>query len=97
MNIKKPKTKAIREKMYYYIQIAALTGIRTGTEMEFLTWSDINRREDKGGSYTTITVRKGKTTNYTGTRTIICKDELQDVFIEFIGKQENCNCGRLVN
>lgn len=87
----KVKTKAIREMLYYYIQIAAMTGIRTGTEMECLTWGDITRRVVKNESYTTITVRKGKTTAHTGTREIICKNDLQDVLIEFIGKQTNCN------
>lgn len=78
------KSKAIRETLYYYIQIAALTGIRPGTEMEQLEWRDVSTVDAKGEIYTTITVRKGKTTAYTGTREIVCKDELQDIIIDYI-------------
>lgn len=77
------KSKAIRETLYYYIQIAALTGLRTGTEMEQLEWRDLNRMEAKSESYMTLTVRKGKTTAYTGTREIICKDELQVIMDDY--------------
>ena len=53
--------------------VALEAGIRPGTEMEHLTWSDIHTRRDKNREYTTITVRKGKTTKFTGTREVVCK------------------------
>jgi len=70
------KTQHIRELLYYYIQIAAMTGIRPGTEMEYLTYEDVCRGESKGKPFVAITVRKGKTTNYTGTRRIVVKNEI---------------------
>jgi len=69
------KSKAIRRMLHYYMQIAALTGMRPGTEIDSLTWGDILQLDKDGELYTTITVRKGKTTKYTGTREVICKDE----------------------
>jgi len=77
------KTKAIREILYNYIQIAALTGIRPGTEMENLQWCDMDDTETKGQRYTTLIVRKGKTTSYTGTREIICKDDLREIIVDY--------------
>ena len=51
--------------------------------MEHLEWRDLNRVESKGKSYMSLTVRKGKTTMYTGTREVICMDELQVIFDEY--------------
>jgi integrase len=75
-------TQYIREMLYYYIQVAANTGIRPGTEMENLTWDDVNHVENEGKAYSSLTVRKGKTTNYTGTREVVVKDEIDDLIID---------------
>lgn len=74
----KQVTRDIRERLYYYIQVAALTGMRIGTEMDNLTWEDIvfNANEKNKKSYLMFNVRKGKTTKYTGTREIIAKKKL---------------------
>ena len=74
----------IRQVLYYYIQFAALSGIRPGTELENLTWGDVDLRDGEGATYLIITVRKGKTTKHTGTREVICKNELDYVVAEMI-------------
>lgn len=81
---RKKITHHIRNQLYRYIQIAAYTGIRPGTELEQLTWGDVNEREINDKNYLAITVRKGKTTKYTGTREIICKDEVSKVIADML-------------
>ena len=88
---RKQVTRDIRKRLYYYIQIAALTGMRIGTEMDNLTWEDVQFKEkevdfESDGkikkikrSFLTFNVRKGKTTKYTGTRRIVAKKELRSV------------------
>jgi len=72
--------KDTRTLLYYYIQFAVLTGMRPGKEIEHLTWGDVHERTNENGiQYTMITVRKGKTTMYTGTREIVCKDGIKAV------------------
>lgn len=78
------RVQEIRKTLLYYIQFAALSGIRPGTEMEQLTWGDVDLRKGEDKTYITITVRKGKTTKHTGTREVICKDELEPVIAEMI-------------
>ncbi len=75
-NNKKAITRDIRELLFDYIDIAAYSGIRPGTEMENLTWGDISmeRRADKVVFY--ITVSKGKTTKHTGARKVVCRPEI---------------------
>lgn len=89
---KKEITKTIRQLLHYYIQIAALTGMRPGKEIDQLTWNDIHTRIINGKRYTTITVKKGKTTKFTGTREIVCKDDIVAVLNtlrKFQNKPEN--------
>ena len=78
-----PKSKNIKQLLYYYIQFATLTGMRPGKEIDYLTWGDIHKRIIKGKKYTSVTVTKGKTTKFTGTREIICKDELINIINKF--------------
>lgn len=73
---KKRSTRDIRQLLVYYIQVAVMTGLRPGKEIDRLTWNDVHTREIKDKKYTTLTVRKGKTTKYTGTREVVCKDEI---------------------
>jgi len=48
------------------------SGMRIGTEIDNLTWGDFNPiKRINGEDYATITVRKGKTTRYNGTREIV--------------------------
>ena len=73
---RKQVTRDIRERLYYYIQVAALTGMRIGTEIDNLTWEDTQFKEKDNKPYLMFMVRKGKTTKYTGTREIVAKKEL---------------------
>ena len=83
----KQVTRDIRAKLHFYIQLAALTGMRIGTEMDNLIWSNIQIIQEDNMPYMTITVQKGKTTKYTGTREIVVKRELmlivQDALLKF--------------
>ena len=72
---KKQRTRDIRTLLYDYIVVAINTGIRPGTELDNLEWQDIHTKNINGKTFTTITVRKGKTTEHTGTREVICKPE----------------------
>lgn len=81
---RKQVTRDIRLRLYYYIQIAAMTGIRTGTELDQLTWEDIHIREYEGKIHAAFTVRTGKTISYTGTREVIGKQELKSIVEEMM-------------
>ena len=75
-NSRKKKTKLIRELLLNYMEFAVFTGIRPGTEMEGITWGDIEMaRQDKNVRFK-VKVRKGKTSKHTGTRTVICRDQI---------------------
>ncbi|WP_215396938.1 tyrosine-type recombinase/integrase [Rheinheimera oceanensis] len=77
-NSRKQVTKDIRLLAYEYSEFVIYTGMRPGTEMDNLTWGDIHIERHKSGVATFyITVRKGKTTLYTGTREVVCKKPLQ--------------------
>lgn len=70
------KTRQIRELLLDYIEFAVYTGIRPGTEMENITWGDISleRQDEKVVFF--VHVRKGKTTKYTGTREVVCRESI---------------------
>ncbi|GAC13731.1 tyrosine-type recombinase/integrase [Aliiglaciecola lipolytica] len=70
------KTRQIRELLYDYCEIAVNTGIRPGTEMEAITWGDIELRSQNEKAQFFIHVRKGKTTKHTGTRKVVCKKDV---------------------
>ncbi len=63
--------------------------MRTGTEMDNLTWGDISieRNYDKIVFY--IYVRKGKTTKYTGARKVVCKPDIIWALEELIERFPN--------
>jgi integrase len=66
------RSKDIRQLLYYYFHVAVYTGMRPGTEMDNLRWSDlIIRQKDESIPHILITVRKGKTTLHTGTRVVM--------------------------
>ncbi|MGE6648472.1 tyrosine-type recombinase/integrase [Shewanella colwelliana] len=75
-NSRKEKTRQIRELLLDYMEFAVHTGIRPGTEMESLTWGDIHMETDEHNVVFYVTVTKGKTTKHTGTREIVCRDEI---------------------
>jgi len=75
-NSRKDKTRQIRELLLDYAEVVVNTGIRPGTEMEELTWGDIEMTRQDHQVIFKIKIRKGKTTKHTGTRTIVCKDDI---------------------
>ncbi|MCD8476302.1 MAG: hypothetical protein LRY40_08335 [Shewanella fodinae] len=75
-NSRKEKTRQIRELLMDYMEFAVNTGIRPGTEMESLTWGDIHIDTNEHNIIFYITVRKGKTVKHTGTREVVCRDEI---------------------
>jgi integrase len=75
-NSRTEKTRQIRELLLSYMEFAVHTGIRPGTEMESITWGDINMHRDEHNVVFYVTITKGKTTKYTGTREIVCRDEI---------------------
>jgi len=81
-NSRKEKTRQIRELLLSYIEFAVHTGIRPGTEMDNLTWGNIKFKRQKHKAIFSVKVTKGKTTKHTGTRTVVCKDEIFDVLDE---------------
>lgn len=75
-NSRKDKTRQIRQLLLDYSDVAINTGIRPGTEMEELTWGDILMTRQNHQVIFKIKIRKSKTTKHTGTRTVVCKDEI---------------------
>lgn len=75
-NAHSEKTRQIRELLYDYCEIAVNTGIRPGTEMEHLTWKDIEIKTQGSKAQFFINVSKGKTTKYTGPRKVVCKRDV---------------------
>lgn len=68
----------VRQLLYTYFQFAVHTGLRPGTEMDNLRWDDIELKED----HVVITVRKGKTTLYTGTRACIGHSTVREMVLD---------------
>lgn len=79
------KSKMIRELVRDYIVVAANSGIRPGTEMENITWGDIAMRRNGEVMVFDITVRKGKTHSYTGSRKVVC---FEGVLLALMNLQE---------
>ncbi|GGM78301.1 site-specific integrase [Shewanella xiamenensis] len=75
-NSRKEKTRQIRELLIDYMEFAVYTGIRAGTEMDNLTWGDIRFQTNGTAVHLFITVTKGKTIKHTGTREIVCREEV---------------------
>ncbi len=70
------KTRQICELLYDYCEITINTGIRHGTEMDNLTWKDIEIKTQGSKAQFFIHVSKGKTTKYTGPRKVVCKRDV---------------------
>jgi integrase len=71
------------------MEFAVYTGIRPGTEMEGITWGDIEMARQDNNVRFKVKVRKGKTSKYTGTRTVICRDEIWGTLEELREKFPN--------
>jgi integrase len=83
---RKEKTKQIRELLLSYMDFCVNTGIRPGTEMEGITWGDIDMTRQDHNVRFKVKVRKGKTTKHTGTRTVIARDQIWDCLDELRGR-----------
>lgn len=75
---RKQQTRELRELLYYYFNVAVLTGLRPGTEMDNLRWNDIEMKPD----HVVITVRKGKTTLHTGNRHVVGNSAVLDMILD---------------
>lgn len=79
---RKQVSRDTRQLLYYYFQFAVHTGLRPGTEMDNLRWGDIVTKED----HVVITVRKGKTTLYTGSRVCIGHSAIREMVLDMHDK-----------
>ncbi len=81
---RKEVTRQIRDLLFFYFQVALHTGIRPGTEMDNLKWSDLRQEVDEHGkSKYSITVRKGKNSLHTGTRHIPIHQTVADMILDY--------------
>jgi len=86
---RKEVTRQIRDLLYFYFHIALHTGIRPGTEMDNLKWSDIKRAtDDDGVERFALKVRKGKTSLHTGTRIVACHETVFDMILDYSARFE---------
>ena len=76
---RKEVSRQIRELLIDYMDFAICTGMRPGTEIDQLVWSDLQPEMNDGKLLFFVTVRKGKTTKYTGTREVVCKEAVLHV------------------
>lgn len=76
---RKEITRQIRELLIDYMDFAICTGMRPGTEIDQLIWSDLQPEMNRSKLLFFVAVRKGKTTKYTGTREVVCKEAVVNV------------------
>lgn len=76
---RKEITRQIRELLIDYMDFAICTGMRPGTEIDQLIWSDLQPELNSTKLLFFVAVRKGKTTKYTGTREVVCKEAVINV------------------
>jgi integrase len=62
--------------LYGYTEFLLHTGIRTGQELNNIEWNDIKLQFNGDIPEIYITIRKGKTTKYTGARSVVARGEL---------------------
>lgn len=75
---KKDVTAQIRRCLFYYMEFAINTGLRPGKELDELTWADLHIQTQDHMARFYLTVRKGKTTKFTGTREVVCNANIYD-------------------
>lgn len=88
---KNKTSKMLLELLYDYIDFVVATGMRPGTEIEHVEWRDISFRLNDGVPEITVAVRKGKTTEFTGTRQVVVRSDfvanLEDLVARFPNRQ----------
>ncbi|MEM7421088.1 MAG: site-specific integrase [Pseudomonadota bacterium] len=77
-NARKEVTAQIRSCLFYYMEFAINTGLRPGSELDQLTWGDLHIQTQNHMARFYLTVRKGKTTKFTGTREVVCNANIYD-------------------
>jgi len=86
---RKEVTRQIRDLLFFYFQVALHTGIRPGTEMDNLRWSDIRQSVDADGvERFALKVRKGKTSKSKGTRTVQCHGIVYEMILDYSARFE---------
>lgn len=88
---KNKTSKMLLELLYDYIDFVVATGMRPGTEIEHVEWRDISFKLNDGVPEITVAVRKGKTTEFTGTRQVVVRSDfvanLEDLVARFPNRQ----------
>lgn len=88
---KNKTSRMLLELLYDYIDFVVATGMRPGTEIEHVEWRDISFRLNDGVPEITVAVRKGKTTQFTGTRQVVVRSDfvanLEDLVTRFPNRQ----------
>ncbi len=80
-----PQSRHIRELLFFYFNVAVHTGLRPGTEMDNLRWSDLTIKED----HVVIAVRKGKTTLHTGNRHVVGNSIVHDMILDMHSRSQD--------
>lgn len=88
-NSRKKITANIRRLLFYYMEFAINTGLRPGSELDQLTWGDIKIESQAHKIRFFLTVRKGKTTKFTGTREVVCNAGIFDTIWALIREFPN--------
>lgn len=86
---RKEVTQQIRELLYFYFNVAVHTGLRPGTEMDNLRWSDLQIHDNAKPPHVAITVRKGKTTLHTGTRTVVGHRNVMEMILDLQSRSKD--------
>lgn len=86
---RKEVTRQIRELLFFYFNVALHTGLRPGTEMDNLLWSDFVIRDDANPPHVAITVRKGKTTLHTGPRIAVGHSTVMEMILDMHGRSDD--------
>jgi integrase len=77
-NSRKERTKQIRQLLFFYMEFAIHSGMRPGSELDQLTWGDIQLNSEDHKIVFYATVRKGKTTKHTGPREVVFNQGIFD-------------------
>ena len=79
----------IRELLFFYFQFAIFTGLRPGTEIDNLKWSDIQIVGKGAKRHIVINVRKGKTTLHTGARKVVAYGQVLELILDMSARSND--------
>ena len=71
LGARRGRNREIRELLCLYVGFAAATGMRTGTEMQYLEWRHINVKETESEPILYVTLQKGKTVKKHKPQTVV--------------------------